>query len=152
MTDQLKQFDVIYVNLDKKIGSEQSGIRPALVIQNDLGNQYCHTVLVIPLTTQLKKVNQPTHVIVEKSDENGLKTDSMILAEALTSISKERIIKRIGHVYNEREQEDIINAYLSNVVGYRNENNKSIKLMAMILKFIRGGSNGTKNNEKGRCA
>lgn len=152
MTDQLKQFDIIYVNLDKKIGSEQSGIRPALVIQNDLGNLHCPTILILPLTTQLKKINQPTHVVVEKSEENGLKTDSMILAEALTSISKERIIKRIGHIYDEKEQEQIITAYLSNVVGYRNESSKSIKLMSMIFTFLRGEDNGRKNNEKGRCA
>lgn len=71
-------------------GSEQSGWRPGLILQNNTGNTYSPNVVVVPLTSMLKKRSQPTHVFV-RSEGTGLKTDSIILCENPVCISKERI-------------------------------------------------------------
>lgn len=81
--------DVFSVRLDGK-GSEQNGYRPCLILQNNLGNAYSPNVIVIPLTSHLKKVNQPTHVILP-AKETGLERDSMALCENPVSVSKERL-------------------------------------------------------------
>ena len=97
--DELKMFDIVYADFsDNKIGSEQSGIHPYIIIQNNTGNKYCPTVLGMSLTSVLKKGYMPTHCIIHKTKENGLKKDSMLLGETLTQISKERIINKIGSV------------------------------------------------------
>ena len=66
--DEYKQFDIVYADLSSKgtIGSEQKGIRPVIIIQNDTGNIHSPTVLVMALTKELKKANQPTHYIIRK--------------------------------------------------------------------------------------
>ena len=91
--DEYKQFDIVYADLSGKgtIGSEQKGIRPVIIIQNDTGNIHSPTVLVMALTKELKKANQPTHYIIRKNNANGLKFDSMVLGETITQISKQRI-------------------------------------------------------------
>lgn len=71
-------------------GSEQSGIRPGLIIQNNLGNLHSPNVIVLPLTSQIKKPSQPTHVVVKASD-SGLKKDSMVLCENPECISKNKL-------------------------------------------------------------
>lgn len=81
--------DVFSVRLEGK-GSEQNGYRPCLILQNNLGNAYSPNVIVIPLTSHLKKVNQPTHVILP-AKETGLDRDSMALCENPVSVSKERL-------------------------------------------------------------
>ncbi len=81
--------DVFSVRLEGK-GSEQNGYRPCLILQNNLGNAYSPNVIVIPLTSHLKKVNQPTHVILP-AKETGLERDSMALCENPVSVSKERL-------------------------------------------------------------
>lgn len=84
-------------NLDPVIGSEQGGIRPVLIIQNDLGNQYGTTVIVAALTTQSKKPTMPTHVTIPKG-EGGLWRDSMLLAEQVRTIEKSRLLRLLGTV------------------------------------------------------
>ena len=71
-------------------GSEQSGWRPGLVFQNNTGNKYSPNIIALPLTSSLKKANQPTHVILS-GKENGLPKDSMVLCENPERMSKERI-------------------------------------------------------------
>ena len=111
--DELKMFDVIYVDFsDNKIGSEQSGIHPYIIIQNNIGNKHCPTVLGMSLTSVLKKEYMPTHYIIHKTEQNGLKHDSMLLGETLTQISKERIINKIGSITEENTQNDILNVYI----------------------------------------
>lgn len=119
---ELKLFDVVYVNLNKGIGSEQSGIRPCVVIQNDIGNKYSPTVLIIPLTTSLKKTHQPTHCIIYPNGSNGLIKKSMLLAEALTSVSKDRIINKVGMVCETDVQKSILECYIANVTGRKQVN------------------------------
>lgn len=73
-------------------GSEQSGMRPGLVFQNNVGNEYSPNIIALPLTGQLKKLGQPTHVLI-KAKSSGLKKDSVVLCENPQRMSKERIGK-----------------------------------------------------------
>ena len=117
--DEYKQFDIVYADLSSKgtIGSEQKGIRPVIIIQNDTGNIHSPTVLVMALTKELKKANQPTHYIIRKNNANGLKFDSMVLGETITQISKQRIKQKIGVVDNTADKDGIIGTYMANLTG-----------------------------------
>ena len=141
--DELKMFDIVYANFsDNKIGSEQSGIHPYIIIQNNTGNKYCPTVLGMSLTSVLKKEYMPTHCIIHKTKENGLKKDSMLLGETLTQISKERIINKIGTITNERTQNDILNVYMANITGKKKYNSVWSKIVNMIFKLVKEGEYG----------
>lgn len=119
VVDEYKQFDIVYADLSSKgtIGSEQKGIRPVIIIQNDTGNIHSPTVLVMALTKELKKANQPTHYIIRKNNANGLKFDSMVLGETITQISKQRIKQKIGVVDNTADKDGIIGTYMANLTG-----------------------------------
>ena len=113
MDKELKRFDIILVNFGNEyIGSEQGGIRPAIVVQNDIGNYYSPTTLVMPLTTKIKNTSQPTHTILKK--QNGLFEDSMVIGEGIRQISKERIIKFLGTLSDEKEINNIRKVYYAN--------------------------------------
>ena len=141
--DELKMFDVIYVDFsDNKIGSEQSGIHPYIIIQNNIGNKHCPTVLGMSLTSVLKKEYMPTHCIIHKTKQNGLKHDSMLLGETLTQISKERIINKIGSITEENTQNDILNVYIANITGKKRYNSVWSKIINMIFKLVKEDSNG----------
>ena len=141
--DELKMFDIIYVDFsDNKIGSEQSGIHPYIIIQNNIGNKHCPTVLGMSLTSVLKKEYMPTHCIIHKTTENGLKHDSMLLGETLTQISKERIINKIGSITEENTQNDILNVYIANITGKNRYNSVWSKILNMIFKLVKEDSNG----------
>ena len=138
--DELKMFDVIYVDFsDNKIGSEQSGIHPYIIIQNNVGNKHCPTVLGMSLTSVLKKEYMPTHCIIHKTKQNGLKHDSMLLGETLTQISKERIINKIGSITEENTQNDILNVYIANITGKKRYNSVWSKIVNMIFKLVKDG-------------
>ena len=141
--DELKMFDIVYADFsNSKIGSEQSGIHPYVIIQNNTGNKYCPTVLGMSLTSVLKKEYMPTHCIIHKTKENGLKNDSMLLGETLTQISKDRIIKKIGSITEENTQNDILNVYIANVTGKKRYNSVWSKIINMIFKLIKEGEYG----------
>ena len=141
--NELKMFDIIYADFsDGKSGSEQSGLHPYVIIQNNIGNIHCPTVLGMSLTSVLKKEYMPTHCIVHKTKENGLKKDSMLLGETLTQISKERIINRIGSVTDEKTQNDILNVYFANVTGKKKYNSVWSKIINMIFRLVREGEYG----------
>jgi len=89
--------DLYSACLDPVVGSEQGGIRPVLVIQNDVGNRYSPTVIVLAVTGQVNKARLPTHVAVEARG-NGLMKDSVILAEQIRTLDKRRLRERIGTV------------------------------------------------------
>ncbi len=82
-------------SLDPVVGSEQGGIRPVLIIQNDVGNRYSPTVIVLAVTGQLGKARLPTHVNVP-AQGNGLAKDSVVLAEQIRTLDKRRLRERIG--------------------------------------------------------
>ena len=81
--------------LDPVVGSEQGGIRPVLVIQNDVGNRCSPTVIVLAVTGQVNKSRLPTHVPVEH-EGTGLLKDSVVLAEQIRTLDKRRLRERIG--------------------------------------------------------
>ena len=138
--DELKMFDIIYVDFsDNKIGSEQSGIHPYIIIQNNIGNKHCPTVLGMSLTSVLKKEYMQTHCIIHKTTGNGLKHDSMLLGETLTQISKERIINKIGSITEENTQNDILNVYIANITGKKRYNSVWSKIVNMIFKLVKDG-------------
>ena len=140
MMDELKMFDVVYADFsDNKVGSEQSGIHPYVIIQNNIGNLHCSTVLGMCLTSSLKKEYMPTHCIIHKTEENGLKHDSMLLGETLTQISKERIINKIGTITEENTQNDILNVYIANITGKKRYNSVWSKIVNMIFKLVKDG-------------
>ena len=115
---KLNMFDIVNINLSANtVHSEQSGIRPCIIIQNDIGNQYSPTVIVMPLTAELKKQYLPTHCLIKRSLHNGLNQDSMVLGEQVRVVDKSRISERIGHVYDEDEKNNIIHVYLANITG-----------------------------------
>ena len=89
--------ELYYADLGYFRGSEQGGVRPVLIIQNDVGNIYCPTLTVAPLTSKYnKKRNQPTHC--ELHDVDGLPERSMVMLEQITTIDKNRVTRYIGRV------------------------------------------------------
>lgn len=92
---KLKRGDIILVNLDPVIGSEQGKIRPALIIQNDISNEYSPTVIIAPITTKIYSKEYPTNVLILKED-SGLDKDSTILLNQIRTIDKSRILRKVG--------------------------------------------------------
>ena len=93
----VKRGEVYLADLNPVQGSEQGGIRPVLVIQNDVGNRYSPTVIIAAITAKISKAKLPTHVEINK-DEVGLIKDSVILLEQIRTIDKERLEDRIGEL------------------------------------------------------
>lgn len=97
MTMTVKRGDMFYADLSPVIGSEQGGVRPVLVIQNDIGNKYSPTVIAAAITSQINKAKLPTHIEIS-SAEYGLNKDSVILLEQIRTIDKRRLKEKIGHI------------------------------------------------------
>lgn len=112
---EIKRFDIVQADLSGTIGSEQGGIRPVLIIQNDTGNQFSPTTIVMPLSKKtFKNPNQPTHTLIKRSADTGLKEDSVLLGEQIRVISYQRIKKKIGTVTDEYEKKEIRRIYDAN--------------------------------------
>ena len=101
MKQQITRGNIYYADLGKTIGSEQSGVRPSLIVQNDVGNLHSPTTQIIPLTTQPKKASLPTHVRI--SPTCGLDSASIALAEQLRTIDKSRLDVYIGRISPEEQ-------------------------------------------------
>ncbi len=97
----MKRGDIYRADLDPVLGSEQGGVRPVLIVQNDLGNQTSPTVIVVPLTSRRKKLKQKTHVTVDPP-EGGLRCPSLILCEQVRTIEKSRLQRFLGTLSPER--------------------------------------------------
>ena len=104
MTDDIKKGDIYYASLNPIIGSEQSGNRPVVIVQNNIGNKYSPTVLIAPITSKVNsKPNLPTHVIIKK---NGKIThDSIILIEQIRVIDKQRLQEYLCKIEPEKIDE-----------------------------------------------
>ena len=105
----IKRGDMFYADLSPVVGSEQGGIRPVLIIQNNLGNKYSPTVIAAAITSQTGKTKLPTHIEVD-SKTCGLKSDSVILTEQIRTIDKSRLKEKIGHIEDENVMNQINNA------------------------------------------
>ena len=94
-SDLIKRGDLYYADLSPVVGSEQGGLRPVLIIQNDIGNKYSPTVIAAAITSQLNKAKLPTHIEI-KAGDYGLQKDSVILLEQIRTIDKRRLKEKIG--------------------------------------------------------
>lgn len=93
----VKRGDIFYADLSPVVGSEQGGVRPVLIIQNDVGNKYSPTVIVAAITSQINKAKMPTHIELS-ANEYGLSKDSVVLMEQIRTVDKRRLKEKIGHV------------------------------------------------------
>lgn len=93
----IERGDIFYADLRPVVGSEQGGIRPVLILQNDIGNRYSPTTIIAAITSQINKAHLPTHVEL-KAEEFGLERDSVILLEQIRTIDKKRLRSRIGRL------------------------------------------------------
>lgn len=91
----IRRGDLYYAALNPVLGSEQGGVRPVLVVQNDIGNQYSPTTIIVAVTSQINKAKLPTHVEIEAAG-SGLEKDSVILAEQVRTIDKSRLKQKVG--------------------------------------------------------
>jgi len=96
----IRRGDIFYADLSPVVGSEQGGIRPVLIVQNDIGNKYSPTVIAAAITSQINKAKLPTHIEISAS-EYGLAKDSVILLEQIRTIDKKRLREKIGHLDDE---------------------------------------------------
>ena len=118
-----KRLEIYYASLEKKQGSVQYGFRPVLIVQNNIGNFFSETVIVVPLTTSLKK-ELPTHVAVGQGE--GLTEKSIILCEQITTVSLYQLEKKIGEVTSQNTIREIEQA-LAIAIGLNNHFNKNRK-------------------------
>ena len=93
--EQIKRGELYYADLSPVVGSEQGGVRPVLVVQNDIGNKYSPTVIVAAVTSKINKAKLPTHIEIEASTY-GLEKDSVILLEQIRTLDKSRLQFKIG--------------------------------------------------------
>ncbi len=106
----IKRGDIYYADLSPVVGSEQGGVRPVLIIQNDVGNKYSPTVIAAAITSKINKAKLPTHIELN-AERFGLPKNSVILTEQIRTIDKRRLKEKIGRldgVYMEQ-----VNAALS---------------------------------------
>lgn len=95
----VKRGDIYYADLSPVVGSEQGGIRPVLIVQNDVGNKYSPTVIAAAITSQKYKTRLPTHISVN-ADDCGLAKDSVVLLEQVRTIDKTRLKEHMGTLDN----------------------------------------------------
>lgn len=95
----IKRGEIYYADLSPVVGSEQGGVRPVLIVQNDVGNKYSPTVIAAAITSQRDKTNLPTHIEVDAVN-CGLAKDSVVLLEQVRTIDKRRLRERMGSLDN----------------------------------------------------
>ena len=97
MDINVKRGDIYYADLSPVVGSEQGGVRPVLIVQNDTGNRYSPTVIAAAITSQTNKAKLPTHILLD-SQTTGLSRDSIVLLEQVRTIDKHRLKERMGRL------------------------------------------------------
>lgn len=95
----IKRGEIYYADLSPVVGSEQGGIRPVLIVQNDVGNKYSPTVIAAAITSQKFKTNLPTHISVN-ADNCGLSKNSIVLLEQVRTLDKQRLKEKMGTLEN----------------------------------------------------
>lgn len=93
----VKRGDIFFADLSPVVGSEQGGVRPVLIVQNDIGNKYSPTIIAAAITSQINKAKLPTHIEIS-AEEYGLTKDSVILLEQIRTIDKRRLKDKIGRL------------------------------------------------------
>ena len=97
MIPSIKRGDIFYADLSPVIGSEQGGLRPVLIIQNDIGNKYSPTVIAAAITSKMDKAKLPTHIDIN-ADRVGLSKESVVLLEQIRTLDKRRLKEKMGHL------------------------------------------------------
>jgi mRNA interferase MazF len=93
----IRRGDIYYADLSPVVGSEQGGLRPVLIVQNDVGNKYSPTVIAAAITSRVSKTKLPTHIDIYAS-KVGLAKDSVVLLEQIRTIDKVRLKEKMGHL------------------------------------------------------
>lgn len=102
----VKRGEIYYADLSPVVGSEQGGVRPVLIVQNDVGNKYSPTVIAAAITSQKDKTKLPTHISINAA-QCGLSRDSIVLLEQVRTIDKRRLREKMGELnYNEMHNID----------------------------------------------
>ena len=105
----IKRGELYYADLSPVVGSEQGGVRPVLIVQNNIGNKYSPTIIAVAVTSQMNKAKLPTHIEIDTT--SGLPKDSVILAEQVRTLDKRRLKDRIGALDN-KAMEKVKNALI----------------------------------------
>jgi len=127
----IRRGDIYYADLNPVVGSEQGGIRPVLILQNDIGNRYSTTTIVSPLTARLDKPCLPTHVMIPVSV--GLAEPSVVLLEQIKTIDKSRSLEYVGHVPDDghvpnKNRATTVNVPIDNSINQQINNALAISL------------------------
>lgn len=109
---KIKLGDIFYANLDPVVGSEQDGIRPVIIMQNNVGNKYSPTVVIIPITSKIVKHSLPTHVLLKET--KGLSKLSIALVEQIRTLDKKRLMNKITTI-SEKDLNEIKKAIKKNL-------------------------------------
>ena len=104
----IKRGDIYYADLSPVIGSEQGGVRPVLIVQNDVGNRFSPTVIAAAITSQQTKAKLPTHIAIG-AQSSGLAKDSVVLLEQVRTIDKKRLKEKMGTI-DDNSMKEINNA------------------------------------------
>lgn len=145
-----RRGDLYLADMGPSSGSQQGGIRPVVVLQNDVGNYYAPTVTVAPLTSRMKKTRQPTHYTLRKAP--GLKKESIVLAEQMMTLDKRNLIRYLGRVAS-KEMRGIDNAVRVQLGFYiperaeRRYRYKDGKMIRNETKHRQGGVRDARKNE-----
>ena len=94
---EVHRGEVFYADLSPVVGSEQGGVRPVLIVQNEIGNRHSPTVIAAAITSRLDKARLPTHINIRAAD-TGLAKDSVVLLEQIRTLDKKRLRERMGRV------------------------------------------------------
>lgn len=121
MNNNVRRGDIYYADLSPVVGSEQGGVRPVLIVQNDVGNRYSPTVIAAAITSQTGKARLPTHI--EVHTDSGLAKSSIVLLEQIRTLDKCRLKDRMGHL--DDETMTLVNDALSVSFGLAGEEHTS---------------------------
>lgn len=133
----VRRGDIYYADLSPVIGSEQGGLRPVLIIQNDIGNRYSPTVIAAAITSRMSKTRLPTHIDIY-ADEVGLAKDSVILLEQIRTLDKRRLKEKMGHL-DERTMDTVNTAIaISFGLGSAQEDAEARAMMQRIPAYSPG--------------
>lgn len=121
----IKTFDIWWVDLGKTPRGIQGGIRPCVIVSNNIGNRFASIYMVMPLTTVIKKEDQPTHAVVYRDGMNCLLSDSMLLAEQMRVVSGDVIKEKLG-VLSNADIDKVESVYDAQLTGLRK--NKEVEI------------------------
>ena len=134
----VKRGDIYYADLSPVVGSEQGGLRPVLIIQNDVGNKYSPTVIAAAITSRMDKTKLPTHIDIY-ADKVGLARDSVVLLEQIRTLDKRRLKEKMGHLDEDSMQQ--VNSAIAVSFGLGQQPSVAERASAPAEVTVRG--NGT---------